>query len=370
MFGRVYKRLVAPACLLAGALVCSTVFTSGCETGPKLAKLETPAAGVTLAYDLAPGTTYVGQIERSETINSRGGGSVNRSIKFTAHLAVLGPDDEHGGTKVMAKLKNIDLNWALPPEIAAVVNISDLVSQARQQLENVEISFNVDATGKLLYIPPLPDGVSQELGMVIQQVLDALESAFYTVPDRALKPGEQWQDEKKRGRKGKLGRYIEGTVATTFEGLYAAAITGTPVARLVSKTEENEVTTTKSGSHEVRRQGESVMMFATDDGYLISNDSELRTFDAGNSTTFTNVTVIWNKTGKQPQQPSVVTQTIDDPCHPDYVGAGECVEQPVVPEGAESQSIDDPCNPDYVGPEECSSETTEATAEAGEAPTP
>lgn len=365
MLGRRFTGLVSLRCgwLLAASLLALPL-AQGCDSGPKLAKLETPAAGVTLAYDLAPGQVYNGRIHRSEVINSRAGGSVNRSIDFTANLVVLGPDDERGGTKVRATIANINLNWALPPAIAAIVNVSDLTKQAREALDGTEITFNVDTTGKIIYVPPIPEGVSQELGLVIQQALDALESAFYTVPERALKPGESWQDDKKRGRKGKLGRYLEGKVATTFDGLFADPKTGAPVAKLISKTEEDEVTTAKSGSHEVRREGESVILFATDGGYLASTQSELRTFDAGNSTTHTKVDVTWQKAEKKALQTKPETQAIDDPCHPDYVGAQDCVEQaPAAPEGAETQAITDPCHPDYVGAEACSETAAEQPAQ-------
>jgi len=324
-----------------------------------MTKVETPAAGVTLAYNLTPGAAFIGNIRRSETISSLSGDSVNRSIEFATKLVVLGPDSERGGTQVRARITNIKLNWALPPAMAAIVNVSDLTNQARKALERTEITFNVDTSGKIIYMPPLPEGISPELGMVIQQVLDALESAFYTVPERALKLGEQWKDDKKRGRKGKLGRYIEGEVNTKFDGLYTLAEGGQTVAKLKSNNEETEVTTAKSGSHEVRRQGESTILFATQGGYLLRTDSELRTFDAGNSTTHTNVNVVWKEAPSQPVAPATETQAITDPCSPDYVGGEDCV-----PEGAETQAITDPCNPDYVGAGECSE-----SAAPGETPT-
>ncbi|MCA9695041.1 MAG: hypothetical protein KC636_36010 [Myxococcales bacterium] len=358
MHMRWLPRLVVAAALLASpALV-----TTGCAAkGPARSKIEAPAAGVALGYDFTPGQTYSGSVQRTETLQIVGFNvSLTRSIKFGVNLTVLGPDPAHQGAHLLhAKLSAVDIVWALPP--GTPVGVSEVTAAARKLLNGADIDITVDDRGNVLSIPEPPDGVSAELKLIIQQALDALEVSFYTIPDHAVKVGEQWSDDKSRGRKGKLGRFTEGKVTTTVEGLYRLSEGNTEVVQLELKSEETEVTTAKSGSHEVKRRGTATTLFAAKDGYLRHRMSDEQTFDTGNSTTFTQLTVAWTKGEKKavaaPTKTSV--QRIDDPCDPNYVGPNDCV-----PAGSNVQTIEgsDPCDPNYVGPDDC------VPAEAAPAP--
>ena len=344
--------------LLCGLAVASApllaLSATGCKRGPAMQKVEAPAAGVTLKYDFTPGTRYRGHVERSETLQFVAMPvNITRSIKFDVTLTVRGKDPSNGGNLLTAKISNVDIVWGMPPQ--SPVGVSEIKAFAIQNLNNSEVNFNVDDNGKVVYMPKIPADVSPELTAAIQQALDALEFSFYEVPNRPLKIGESWDEDKQRGRKGKLGRFTEGTLTTTVEGLYKLD-SGLEVAQLESKETEIETTTAKSGSHEVKREGKAESLFATAEGYLRERTSDYTTFDTGNSTTFTKVRVSWSKTGAaQVQAPTAVeTQTISDPCNPDYVGPEECQA-----DGAtETQNISDPCNPDYVGPEECKADAS------------
>lgn len=329
--------------LLVALALVATPLSGGCKTGPKLQKIEAPAAGITLRYDLAPGQTYVGHVRRSESVRDISGQSMTRSINFDITLTVRGKDDQRGGNLVVARFANVDLKWQLPPGLP--FSLSDFTNRAKAQLQGMEVDFNVDDRGKVLFMPEVPEG-AEELGLVISQVLDTLETAFLTAPEGPIKPGQSWTDEKKRGRKGKLGKYVEGSVTTTVDGLYRAE-DGEEIAKLVITQTETALTTTKSGSHETKRQSKATSFFSTSGNYLKSTSDDTTDFDPGESTTFTKLSVEWSKTPRQGSPaPAPETQAITDPCNPDYVGDQECP-------GAESQSISDPCHPDYVGGEEC-----------------
>ena len=51
-------RLVRPLRAALVALVLAGATLSGCASGPKMTKIEAPAEGLTLRYDLTPGQTY------------------------------------------------------------------------------------------------------------------------------------------------------------------------------------------------------------------------------------------------------------------------------------------------------------------------
>jgi hypothetical protein len=125
------------------------------------------------------------------------------------------------------------------------------------------------------------------------------------------------------------------------------------MAKLVIQKQAQEVITTKSGSHQNEVTGKTTALFSTSGDYLAAVEGEIRKFDPTAGTTFTKMQVDWRKQSRAAIAPAPQTaevQKIDDPCHPDYVGPGECVE------GTEVQKIDDPCHPDYVGPGECPAE--------------
>lgn len=320
MFPRMLRRLLVAVALLSFAPACG-----GSKTN--LQKITTPGEGVALAYDLSPGLVYKGHVKHSETVRGTSGGSISRGFSFDVTLTVRGADPNRGGTLVTARYSAIDIRWGLPPGMP--ISVAEIVENAKSQLKGMEVDFNVDDAGKIVYMPELPDDMGPELRFLVQEALDTLETAFLSVPARALKPGDTWKDEKKRGRPGKLGRYLDAVTTTKVEGMYKAPAEngGDELTKLLISETETEVTTAKTGSHEVKKEKSTEALFAHAKKYLFSLTSEETTFDPGVSTTFTNVDVRWEKTGSAgvSTAPAVQqSQTIEDPCHPDYVGGEEC----------------------------------------------
>jgi len=357
------SRIVRPLRVALVALVLAGVAGGACSSGPKMTKIDAPAEGIRLSYDLQAGQTYSGHVRRSETVrDALSGSSMTRSIAFDVDLTVVGPA-EGEGNKVIARFKNIDLNWSLPA--GTPFSLSEFTNSAKTALQGLEVDFHVGNDGKVLYRPPIPDSIPMEMRIVLTGVLDVLETAFLTVPERPLQIGETWDDEKKRGREGKLGLYTTGTVTTKVAGLFRDE-QEEEIAKLEVSQKELSITTTKEGSHENKKEGKTTSLFSTSGSYLVSTKGEITEFDTGNSTTFIKISVDWTKGERlavsTARADNREVQSINDPCDPDYVGAEDCVS------ADEVQSIADPCDPDYVGPDECSppaeGETAAAATEA------
>jgi hypothetical protein len=302
-------------------------------------KIEAPASGVTLAYDLSPGQVYKGKVISKETVVGTSGNKIARGFSFDVSLVVRGPDEARGGTKVTARYTNVDIRWGLPG--ASPISITALVNKATAQLQGLEVDFNVDESGKILYMPELPDDLADDLRAVLQEALDTLETAFLSVPQRPLKIADTWKDDKTRGRKGKLGRYLEAVVTTKVDGFFRESATNTDLTRLTIDETEKEVTTAKTGSHEVTKETTTTAYFAHGGRYLHKLVRDRRVFDPGNATTFAGLDVTWTKAPAAavgPVAPTTIKQVqeISDPCHPDYVGGEEC--QPAGAPGAAAET--------------------------------
>ncbi len=326
----------APRLLLA-LVLCATPWLSGCKTGPQLTQIQAPAAGVSLRYDLTPGQVYKGSVRHNETIRSSNtSNSSSNHFSFDLTLVVRGPDAEHGGNHVTARFSAVTVRWTPPPGLP--VSPAEMNKKASDILKGLEVDFSVDESGKISHMPELPDEFPADARPIVQEALDKLETAFLAVPGQALKQGDKWADEKKRGRKGKLGRYIEGTVQSRLEGFYkTGGDKPIEVAKLMSDENETEVTTTAAGGHEVKKRGSMTALFATDQRFLVSYTADRQFDDLGNTNTFIKTEVSWEKVPSQttPAGPPKQVQDISDPCHADYVGAEECVE-PAAPAGGDA----------------------------------
>ncbi len=337
---------------LALALVAAS---GGC--GPKdMKKLEVPAAGIRLAYDLAPGTALDGHLRIGNTLQIPSVGSLNRSLECNVRMVVLGDDRQRGGARLQATFSQIDIKWSLPP--AAGISTAEFVRTATNQLQGMKVTFTALPSGKIIYMPVPPPGLPVELSVFLDQVLRGLEDAFLVVPKHAVKDGERWTENERRGRKGKLGRYVEGKVETLVEGLFRDAGRGEDVVRLAIVHERKETVTTQDGARDNESTGKSTVLFSTG-GYLAKLDGESRDYDPVRGMNFRKIEVTWKPAARAPVAGGEPEPTTD-PCHPDYVGEAQC-------EGADAQSITDPCDPDYVGAEDC---VAPLPAEAGPTPSP
>ena len=99
--------------LLVALLLCSAPLA--CGGGKNLQKLEAPAGGVTLAYDLSPGQVYKGTVANSQSVRTTSGSSLSRGFQFDVSLAVRGPAPDGQGIMVTARYSNVNIRWGLPP---------------------------------------------------------------------------------------------------------------------------------------------------------------------------------------------------------------------------------------------------------------
>jgi hypothetical protein len=304
--------LVAPAC------------------GPKgMKKIEIPAAGIRMTYDLDAGAIYEGKLRIGNTPTSS---NITQSVECDVRLEVLGDDPERGGKAVRASFANIELQWGLPA--SATVTESDFTREAILQLERMNVTFNVLPTGEITYMPVPPQQLADELKVLIDQVLLGLEEGFLVVPKHAVKRGETWSDDERRGRKDTLGRYVEAKLTTKVDGLYRHEELGQDVVRLVIGSERRDTFTTEDGARTSESQAESTVLFSTE-GYLAKVDGESRDQDPVQGVSFRKVSLAWKKTadgtpGARGSLTPVQEQEITDPCDPDYVGAEECKQAPPV----------------------------------------
>lgn len=334
--------------LASGVLVALALSASVPGCGPKgHQKIEVPQAGVQMRYDLQPGATYDGHLRLGNTQTVEGAGNLSQSLECDIKLVVVGEDSQRGGTLLRATFSNVDMKWGLPP--SAPISPEEFTRDAVARLQGMNVAFNVKPTGEIIYMPVPPQELSDVDKQFIDQVLRGLEKAFLVVPDHAVKDKETWSEDEKRGREGKLGRYVVGKVQTRVDGMYRDDTRKEDLLRLVITQKRAETITTKDSSRKIEIEGKSTAMFSTA-GYLAQIDGESREFDPVNGMTFSKVKVDWKKTASGTAggaAPTVDEQAITDPCDPDYVGSEECKD------GTETQNIVDPCHPDYVGGEEC-----------------
>lgn len=339
--------------LASGVLVALALSAAAHGCSPQgQQKIEVPQAGVQMRYDLLPGATYDGHLRLGNTQTIDGAGNITQSLECDITLVVVGADPQRGGTLLRATFSNIDMKWGLPP--SAPISPEEFTRDAIARLQGMNVAFNVSETGEIVYMPMPPQELSDVDKQFIDQVLRGLEKAFLVVPNHPVKDKETWAEDEKRGREGKLGRYVVGKVETRVDGMYRDDARKEDLLRLVIAQKRTETVTTKDGSRKSEIEGKWTAMFSTT-GYLAQIDGESREFDPVNGMTFSKMKVEWRKTASGSvggTVPKVDEQAIGDPCDPDYVGADECKD------GSEAQVIDDPCHPDYVGPAECATKGT------------
>jgi hypothetical protein len=330
---------------LAVALFAASIgIAPACGGKRGMQKVEVPAGGITLAYDLTQGASYEGHVRIGNTKQLEGIGNISQSLECDVRMMVLGDDPARGGAQVRATFANITLNWALPP--SAPFSVDEFAKQAVAQLQGMQVTFNVLPTGEITYMPVPPQELSAELKELIFQVVRALEQGFLVVPKHKIGEGETWTENERRGREGKLGRFVDGKVTTKMDGMFRHATRPEDVVRLSIEQKKKETITTPDGARTNEIEGKSTALFSTL-GYLAEVDGETREYDPKQGMNFRKVRVQWKKTAKgHAGSGGGDVQTIDDPCHPDYVGPAEC-------KSAESQAEGDPCHPDYVGAEAC-----------------
>jgi hypothetical protein len=357
-----------PALRLAALLVAVALHvtaSSGC--GPRgLAKIEVPAGGVTMKYELQPGAMYSGRLRLGNTRTVEGAGNVSQSLDCEVQLVVVEAADGARGGLLRATFSNIDLKWGLPP--SAPMSPEEFTKTAIARLQGMNVAFRVKPTGEIVEMPAPPQDLPEVEKQFIDAVLRALEQAFFELPTRAVKDDETWSEDEQRGREGKLGRYVIGKTQTRVDGMFRDESRNEDLVRLVVSRKRTETITTKDGSRKNESEGKMTAMFSTK-GWLAQLEGESRDFDPVEGMTFSKVKVDWKRVDAAGL--GGATGNTTDPCDPGYTGDAPCSD------GTEQQDITDPCHPDYVGAQECKADaaadpaaTAPPAADAPAAPAP
>ncbi|MBC8073882.1 MAG: hypothetical protein IAG13_36525, partial [Deltaproteobacteria bacterium] len=180
--GRTLARIAVAAWLVAPASACA----------PKgMKKIEVPAAGLRIAYDLDPGATYVGRLRigNTRTIEREGvvAGNLSQALECDVELKVLGADAQRGGILVQVSFDAIELDWNLPA--TSGISSTEFTRDVALRLQGMNVSFNLLPTGEIVYMPVPPAELSGELAYLVDQVLRGVEDAFVVVPLRPVRVG-------------------------------------------------------------------------------------------------------------------------------------------------------------------------------------
>lgn len=330
--------------------------------------LDVPAAGIRMAYDLDPGATYGGHLRigntRTLTVEGASASNLAQSLECDVELRVLGTDAQRGGTLVQASFENIEIDWELPA--GNPITPAEFTRDALARLQGMNVAFNVLPTGQITYMPVPPQELNDDLKALVDQVLRGLDDAFLVVPKHSVKDGEHWSEDEHRGHRGQPGRYVEARTTATVDGLFHNTSLDQDVVQLTVTGRRKETNTFAEGARVNESEESSVVLFSTD-GYLAQIDAESRDYDPAGGMSFRKLRVQWKKLadGTPGGPPASQTQSITDPCDPDYVGEAECADT-----APPDQRITDPCDPDYVGAETCAETPTEPTPEPAPAPQP
>jgi hypothetical protein len=249
--------------------------------------------------------------------------------------------DEAGVARVAATVSNIVIAWNIPD---LPISLDEFNANAKKMLEGVTIRFNVDPQGRVSDIPAPPPTLDDATVGVLDSVIEGLTSAFYVLPTEPLTAGKTWDDTDTRGRKDKLGKYVEETSHGALVGLFESEA-HEKLAQLTIDGDRSETTTTKAGASSTRVRSATTVLFDTEANYMTRIESKMNSTQGPNTTT-----VQFLATWKQASaggganavtvEPEPQVQNISDPCNDDYVGPDDCM---------------DPCNSNYMGEASCPS---------------
>ncbi len=319
------------ASTLALALALVLPVGTGCTKKQQLTEVEVPEAGVSLRYDLSPGQEYDGHVKMRTTTQTPMG-DIAISLEFDTML-VVSAKEEDGGKLVRATIKGIEMNVRTPDGIpAAAVGLDPA---AADPLNGMELRFNLSPRGKVSNTPEPPEGASQGVQAIIGMITNALTAGLaLSLPEDSLEGGQSWD-----ATRGDQDEDVVSAKSTgVLEGL-ARNEAGEDVARLVYEAAIESSRTQGEHTVEVKQDVDTKAMFSASGGYPISLDRTIKNEIVGQVTILMEIESEWTKGSKQEVAPAPATtttpetqvQAIDDPCDPDYVGMGECVE-----EGAEA----------------------------------
>lgn len=346
-------------CLPGLSLCLSLAVPLGCGTGG-LKEVEAPAEGVQLRYKLEPRSVADGHV-----VYRKSGGFGNETVEFDLTSLVKSVSDD-GQAQVTTRIKNVRVVWNMGG-MSDVVDESEVVASCQQSLEGSDIRFQMDATGKVANFPSAADaaGLPEVTRRCVDLALKGLREALPPLPEDTLAKGAAVEDNRTKGRKGRLGRYVETRGQRQLKGIFASKSddAGT-VAIVEGNTKVTTTTTTKSGGNVVNERLTSTLHFGLEEGFPRRIQSASTEVD-GSTTSTTRLEVRWAKrpvTAAEPASSAPVTRSYDDPCDPNYVGAEICPDKASAYDDDAFDDVDPVAPPSTNAPSEASTSTDDSPA--------
>ncbi|MCA9706116.1 MAG: hypothetical protein KDK70_09735 [Myxococcales bacterium] len=321
------------------AIALALPLGSGCTKKPKLTEVEVPEAGVSLRYDVTPGQEYGGHVKMRNSAQTPVGDVVT-TIEFDVALAVTGTT-VGDAMLVRATVREIALDMRLPEGIPAAA-AGGMNPEAAKALNGMELRFNLDARGEVDDVPEPPESAPPETKVMIGLITTALTTGLSVrVPEQPVKDGESWDAKSSEQREGVRSSSSTGRL----DGL-GRNEAGEDIAKLVYTGEMDAERSMGEQKFQVKQKIDTEVSFSATGGYPASIKRKINTEIVGQGSTLSEIEASWTKGGKQQVEsvgpaPTSEVQDIDDPCDPDYVGMGECVEAGAAEEPAEAPAAED-----------------------------
>lgn len=305
----------------------------GCTKKPTLTEVEVPEAGISLRYDLAPGQAYRGHVKMRSSVQTPKGDMVT-TIEFDAELRVQA--DKVGDAMVVeATVDRIELSLrppeGIPPAMVSMLT-GGMTPETAASLNGMQMPFNLNERGEVDGVPDPPADASPEIQGIMGMISSALTAGLSVrVPEQPVKDGEQWDAKSSKPRE----EVVSSSNTGSLQGL-GRDDAGRDIARLVYSAQVQSQRSRGEQTFEVQQKIDTEVTFSASEGHPVTVERTIRMEIVGQTSILTEIDAEWSKAGKQAVAPAGdATQQITDPCDPDYVGAGECVEDgaPATPAG-------------------------------------
>lgn len=307
----------------------------GCGKKQQLTEVEVPDAGVTLRYDVSPGQEYAGHVKMRNSLQTPMG-DVTTNIEFDVALAVSA-NKVGDAMLVRATVQNIVLNLRLPDGIPAAA-AGGMTPEAAAALNGMELRFHLTERGKVDEMPEPPESAPMPVKGIINMIAGGLTAGLgVKLPEQPVKNGESWDSKPSDPDKN----VTSATSTGTFQGM-GRNEAGEDIVQLAYTGEVQSERTQGGQTMKVIQKAETEVSFSASGGYPAQVKRKLNNEVVGQGTILTEVEAEWTKGAKQdvgpvqgaPAEGSGGEQDIADPCDPDYVGMGECVEDGAPPADA------------------------------------
>ncbi|MEM9453588.1 MAG: hypothetical protein AAGF11_05385 [Myxococcota bacterium] len=296
----------------------------GCTNKQTLTEVEVPEAGVSLRYDLTAGQTYRGHVKMRSSAQTLKGDMVT-TIEFDVELLVQA--QKIGDAMVVdATIEAIKLSLrppeGIPPAMVAMLT-GGMTPEKAASLNGMQLPFNLNERGEVDGVPDPPADASPEIQDIMGMIASALTAGFSVrVPEQPVKDGEQWDAKSSTPREGVVSSSNTGSL----RGL-GRDDAGREIAQLVYAAQVQAQRSRGEQTFEIQQKIDTEVTFCASQGHPVAVERTIRMEIVGQTSVLTEIDAQWSKGGKQAVAPAGdATQQLTDPCDPDYVGAGECVD--------------------------------------------